>query len=491
MADDRNEFERIDVEYSSDKQPAECPADNGISGEYHLSGSDIPRSDDTAGLGRTAPTGGDEARRAYSAQGAGANAPYYGSAAPGFNAQPPHDPAGGQSGRASGPVPPTGPVYSHMFSDGTQPPLKKKRGGRVSVATVAVSVVLSLAAGFGGALLANSIFPPKAGQNTVMYQSVDRTGVETEVKDVSDIVDMTQRSVVEITTEALSTGSFFNQYITSGAGSGVILTADGYIVTNNHVVSGKSSITVTVGDTKYNASVVGTDSTSDLAVIKIDAEGLTPAVLGDSSSVKVGDSVIVIGNPLGSLGGSVTDGIVSALERSVSIDGKQMTLLQTNAEINPGNSGGGMFNMYGELIGIVNSKSSLTSSGTTVEGIGFAIPVDTVKEVTAEIMEKGFVSGGPAMGVQIIQISSQSAAQQYGVSRLGVYVASVEEGMGAEAAGLMPGDYIMSINDKLVETTADITELISTLEAGDRVTLQIVRGSDLLTVEVELSERTQ
>ncbi len=497
--DNRNEFEHIDKETKPVNGTADSRSD-AVSGEYHLAGSEIPRQDKAESVGINGSAGsysrynrtyaGASAAQPYSSQYTTpqANSPYYGAAGGGRYNSGGYASAGAD--QTSGALPPHAPVYSHMFSDGSKPVKQKKKNRRISVPTVVISVLLSLAAGFGGAFLADRILPAKSGGNTVMYQSVDRQGLESGVTDLSDIVNMTQNSVVEITTESLSTNGFFGQYITSGAGSGVILSADGYIVTNNHVVSGKTNIKVTISGKEYTAKIVGTDSTSDLAVIKVDAEGLTPAVLGESSSVNVGDGVIVIGNPLGSLGGSVTDGIVSALERSITIDGKQMTLLQTNAEINPGNSGGGLFNMHGELIGIVNAKSSGTSSGASVEGIGFAIPVNTVKEVTTEIMEKGYVSGGPAMGVQIIQISTQSAAQQYGVNRLGVYIVSVDEGMGAEAAGLMPGDYIMSINDKLVETTADITNVISEMNSGDSVTLQIVRGSELLTVEVVLSERT-
>ncbi|MBQ2862637.1 MAG: trypsin-like peptidase domain-containing protein, partial [Clostridia bacterium] len=194
---------------------------------------------------------------------------------------------------------------------------------------------------------------------------------------MTDVISSVRDTVVEIVTENIQESAFYGQYVTSGAGSGVIINENGYIITNNHVVAGANTIYVRTTDQKeYKASLVGTDEESDIAVIKIDATSLKAATLGDSSAIKLGEAVIAIGNPLGSLGGTVTDGIISALDREVTIDGQEMRLLQTNAAVNPGNSGGGLFNMAGELIGVVNAKSSSSNSGATIEGLGFAIPIN-------------------------------------------------------------------------------------------------------------------
>ena len=185
--------------------------------------------------------------------------------------------------------------------------------------------------------------------------------------------------------------------MTEGAGSGVVYSEDGYILTNNHVIEGASTINVTMNDGKtYEASLVAADSQSDIAVLKIDATGLTPVSFGDSDALSVGDLAVVIGNPLGTLAGTATDGIVSGLEREITLDGKSMTLIQVSASVNPGNSGGGVFDQYGNLIGLVVAKSS----GSDVEGLGFAIPSNTVKSVVESLISNGYVAGRPAAGSQ-------------------------------------------------------------------------------------------
>ena len=185
---------------------------------------------------------------------------------------------------------------------------------------------------------------------------------------------------------------------TVGSGSGVIVTSDGYIVTNNHVVEGADAIKVHLEDgTEYPATLIGTDSYTDLAVIKIDATGLPAATLGNSGDMLVCDTVYAIGNPLGVLASSVSEGIISGLDRVIEIEGQEMTLMQTTAAVNPGNSGGGLFNSKGELIGIVNAKSS----GTDVEGLGFAIPIDSAKQIIMDLIDLGYVSGRPYLGISM------------------------------------------------------------------------------------------
>ena len=203
---------------------------------------------------------------------------------------------------------------------------------------------------------------------------------------IAEVVEQVADTVVEITTTNVVTDRFYGQYVTSGAGSGVIISENGYIITNHHVIEGARSITVRLTDgSEFAATLVGSNADRDVALLKISATGLRAAVLGSSEALVVGQEVVAIGNPLGSLGGTVTDGIISALDRTVVIDGHRMTLMQTNAAINPGNSGGGLFNRAGELIGIVNAKQA----DTGIEGLGFAIPIDVAWETVEAIAKQG------------------------------------------------------------------------------------------------------
>ena len=277
----------------------------------------------------------------------------------------------------------------------------------------------------------------------------------------------------------------------SGAGSGVIISDDGYILTCAHVVDGASNVTVTVGDTDYTATVVGSDTASDVAVLKIDAEGLTPAVVGDSDTLAVGESVMAVGNPLGNLSGTVTDGIISALNRDVSIqsnDGSilNLTLIQTNASISPGNSGGGLFNMAGELVGIVNAKSE--DSGA--EGLGFAIPINTAIAIAQDLQENGYVSGRPYLGITYVAVTDESTAQQLGVSAYGIYVVDVVSGSGADKAGLQPGDRIVSIDGSEIASRDDVTSIIEQHAAGDTISITVARDGQMVTVSATLGEQT-
>ena len=250
---------------------------------------------------------------------------------------------------------------------------------------------------------------------------------------LQQISSVVSPSVVAITTEQMSGSQtwFGGYYVQSGAGSGVIISQDGYILTCAHVVDGATSVKVQLqnGET-YDASIVGSDATSDIAVLKIEATGLTPAVIGDSDALAVGETVVAVGNPLGTLSNTVTDGIISALNREVTVEDNDMTLLQTNASISPGNSGGGLFNANGELIGIVNAKSSYSEA----EGIGFAIPIDQAMEIAQQLIENGAVIR-PALGVKILDVMDANTANQLGVSATGVYVVEVTAGGGAEGRG--------------------------------------------------------
>ena len=373
---------------------------------------------------------------------------------------------------------------------------RKRRSGKGRTAgLIAACLAVSLVGGAAGSWGMNQF---TGGGSTVFYQSVGGNDNSESVISaaytggeltVAEIAAVASPSVVEISTETVSTHSFFSQFIQEGAGSGVILSEDGTIVTNNHVVEGASRITVRTKDgTEYEATLVGADSKTDVAVLKIDATGLTPAVLGDSDSLIVGEYVMAIGNPLGQLGGTVTDGIISALSRDVTINGETMTLLQTNAAINPGNSGGGLFNEKGELVGIVNAKSSDTSSTTTIEGLGFAIPINTVKNTVQEILDYGYVRGRAALGVTLIDITDAQTAFQYRVDRMGVYVAGVTEGGASDKAGVQVGDCIISIGDVAVSSYSDIKSQLNNYSVGDTIQMQVIRDGRTLTLNITLDE---
>lgn len=343
--------------------------------------------------------------------------------------------------------------------------------------------------GFGGTTLANAT--GNGNSQTVLYQSVERTdenGNAVTNMSVKDIVANTANSVVEITTESATMDSYFQQMVTTGAGSGVIISKDGYIVTNNHVVEGANKITVRTKDgTEYAAKLIGTDAATDLAVIKIEASDLAAAILGTSSSLSVGDEAIAIGNPLGELGGTVTRGIISALDREITIDGQSMTLLQTDTAINKGNSGGGLFNSNGELIGIVNAKSS----GTSVEGLGFAIPIDTAKPVIESLISNGYVSGRPQLGVSMVNITSEQSAFQAGVNELGVYIAKVTNGSAADEAGLQVKDRVISVDGTEVSSSSEIAKIVNSKSVGDTLTLVVERDGKQITITATLKEAQQ
>ncbi len=310
------------------------------------------------------------------------------------------------------------------------------------------------------------------------------SGDEAEMS-IPDVVDKTAASVVEITTEYVTTSQYMQQYITSGAGSGVIITEDGYILTNNHVIKDATSITVTLrSGESYPAELVGLDEDLDIALVKIDASSLTPATIGSSSDLRVGESIIAIGNPLGQLGGSVTDGIISALDRSISIEGTTMSLMQLSISINPGNSGGGLFDMSGSLVGIVNAKSS----GDNIEGIGFAIPIDDVLPILDQLRQYGYITGRPAIGVTMIDISSPQMAWMYRVDEIGTYVYSVTENSPAYQGGLRAGDLIVSIDGTSIESASQAKEMIQSKSVGDEMTFVVKRGSQQVTLTITVGE---
>lgn len=380
-------------------------------------------------------------------------------------------------------------LSENEFQEAPQPsPEKPKRAKRVIqltwgklTAIIACCLVLSIGCGIGGAYLI-----ARTNQSSVIYQDTSKI-VSTGSQDsstIKSVVDQCANSVVEIQTESVTNGSNpFQQYVSSGAGSGVILTQDGYIVTNHHVIEDANSITVrTRSGDEYNASLVGSDEQSDLAVLKIDATGLTPAVLGDSTTLEVGDLAIAIGNPLGELGGSVTSGIISALDREMTIDGQTMTLLQTDAAVNPGNSGGGLFNANGDLIGIVNAKSS----GENVEGIGFAIPISTATDIIDELIANGEVTSRPTLGVSLYNVEDEMTASQLGVDSTGVYIVQIVDGGAADNAGLRSGDRIVSVDGSEVSSASDVRAALNKHKIGESISITVERNGQTQNFDVAL-----
>lgn len=351
-----------------------------------------------------------------------------------------------------------------------------------TVGIILLSGVVGFGAGYAGSHLSNNA-------NVTIQQQTNKSNFGTvQVSDVSDIVEKCKDSVVEITTESASSGnSIFGQYVSQGAGSGVIISKDGYIVTNNHVVSGATSLKVTTTDgTEYDASVVGKDSQTDLAVIKVDANNLQAATLGDSDILQVGDPAIAIGNPLGELGGTVTTGIISATDRQITIDDETMTLLQTDAAINPGNSGGGLFNADGNLIGIVNAKESSTG----IEGLGFAIPITPAQDIITELMQNGSVTSRSALNVSLYDYTSNNQGQ-YSKYEDGCYIVQIVKNGAADKAGLKQNDRILSFDSEQIQSTSDVKNVLKKHKIGDTIKMVVERDSKKITVEITLQAQTQ
>lgn len=379
-------------------------------------------------------------------------------------------------------------VYTDTAEAPKRAPKEKKEPVYVTrkafAVTLIICMVISAAVGAGAYALAMSHFGGATVDKTITttnYNLAQATGSELSVQ---EIIAKNENSVVAISTESVATDSWLRQYVTKGAGSGVIYSEDGYIITNNHVIEDASTIKVTLYDgSSYDATLVATDEQTDLAVIKIDQKGLTPVTIGTMDNLNVGDLVVAIGNPLGTLSGTATEGIISALEREITLDGKTMTLIQTSASINPGNSGGGLFDQYGNLIGIVVAKSS----GSDVEGLGFAIPCDKVSTVVKSLIENGYVEGRPAAGITIVDLTSAQKAMQYGVSITGVYIQEVT-GENAKKAGLKAGDLIYYVDDVKITDSSTLLNTIQSHQVGDTVEFTIVRDNEIKKFNVKLQD---
>ena len=301
---------------------------------------------------------------------------------------------------------------------------------------------------------------------------------------ITEVYHAIADSVVEITTESVQT-SFWGQYVSSGAGSGVIIEKSGIIVTNYHVIEGANTVTVRLTDgSEYSASLIGYDEAGDLAIIKIDAgeKELTVASLGCSSDLEVGEDVVALGNPLGSLGGTLTTGIISATDRVLNVDGEEMVLLQTNAAINPGNSGGGLFNMAGQLVGIVNAK--ISEEG--IEGLGFAIPIDVAFSTIDDLINYGYVRGVVDCGLTVMDVTAQNYYYfyDYGIRTTGVIVFESKN-----SAELKFGDKITEIDGVEISSSHDVEVVVKSHKVGDVLTVTVVRLGMEIEVELVLTEK--
>ncbi|MGB4614025.1 MAG: trypsin-like peptidase domain-containing protein [Erysipelotrichaceae bacterium] len=338
---------------------------------------------------------------------------------------------------------------------------------------------ISISFGFLGGSIYSKLNPNKE----IIYQNipiVENTVTNNDDLSVQQVVLKVQDSVVQIKVESLITGFLGQTLKNEGAGSGVIISEDGYIVTNNHVIEGVSNIYVTLNNNKeYKATLVGADVKTDLAVIKIEGNDFVSASIGDSSSAIVGDTAIVIGNPLGEFGGTVTTGIISALNRDIIIDNQAMNLLQTNAEVNPGNSGGGLFNSKGELIGIINAKILANN----VEGIGFAIPSNDVSIIVEQIINDGYVSDRATLGIYTTDIGLNNKGFEPGL-----YITEVIKDSGAYKAGLKAYDRIIKFNDIEINSYPELSKELKKFKPNDVVSITVIRDKKELTVDVTLTK---
>ena len=366
-------------------------------------------------------------------------------------------------------------------------PVKKNRMGLRITALALCCALLGGAVGGGVAYYAGN----RPGETSVNVSSRPATQVSVNTVDGKNAMSDAEvyaagvNSVVSINVTGTSGTNFFGQAVqTASAGSGFILTKDGYIVTNYHVVKDGEAVKVTLysGD-EYEAKYVGGDEDYDIAVIKVEAADLQPVTLGDSGSLNVGDHVLAIGNPLGELTFSMSGGMVSCVNRAINVDGTPFNMIQTDASINPGNSGGPLFNQYGEVVGIVSAKYSSTGN-ESVEGLGFAIPINDVFAMIQDIMTNGYVTNKPYLGVTAGTMTEQMAAQyRYDITS-GVFIYSVEEDSAADQAGLKMGDVITKVDDTALTSMEDLTVAKKQYSAGDTCTLTVYREGQETTVEL-------
>ena len=383
---------------------------------------------------------------------------------------------------------PVGPAHS-------KPKEKKEKKYVTKGALIACMILTMILSSLLGAFISGTYFAKNTSDGRTARQDADlsqldlgdATGSELTV---AQIVDKNEDAVVEILMSGTAQNMWGQMQLVQGAGSGVIMTEDGYIATNTHVIQGANKVEVTLHNGEsYPARIIGSDPANDIAVIKIEAKGLTTATIGDSSTVDVGDLAVAIGNPLGQLGGTATTGIISALDRTLDVEGTTLTLMQTDAAINGGNSGGGLFNNKGELIGIVESKASAVG----VEGLAFALPINNVSPIINDFIKNGgnvqAAEATPAVGVVISDVSEENA-QYYGLESAGVFIAQVT-GENAMKAGFQQGDRIVSFNGTKINNSNEFITLVRKCKVGDTVTIVVSRNGQEIEIKTVLEELQQ
>ena len=399
-----------------------------------------------------------------------------------------------RDGSEAGPNTAPQPAPAPEHQNGPQQPvqeMKRVKKNRIGLKITALALCCAL---LGGAVGGGVAWAVGHGTSSTSINVSDRTVSQVAVQTVDGKTEMSDaevyaanvNSVVSINVTGTSGYNFFGQPVQSASsGSGFVLTEDGYIVTNYHVVKDAHTVKVTMYDgTEYDARYVGGDEDYDIAVIKVDASGLPAVTLGDSSKLNVGDRVLAIGNPLGELTFSMSGGMVSSVNRAINVDGTPFNMIQTDTSINPGNSGGPLLNSYGEVVGIVSAKYSSTSSQETVEGLGFAIPINDVISMVKDIMTNGYITNKPYLGVTPGTMNAQLAAQfRYDIDK-GVFVYSVEEGSAADKAGLQMGDVITKVDDTEVDSVEELNAAKKQYSAGDTSTLTIYRQGETITVDI-------
>ena len=397
---------------------------------------------------------------------------------------------------------PPRPVHipAYLVSDPVKKKKKKTGTARFLVIALCFSLLGSIL-GAGGAILINHYTnqeEPEIDQTqqlTVMVEGIrEKVEIETIQIDTSkeltaaEVYAVNVNSTVGITT-SVTTNIWGFQTTSAASGSGFIISTDGYILTNYHVIDDADSITVSLFDgTTYDATLIGYDESNDIAVLKVDSENLPPVILGDSDSLNVGDPVVAIGNPLGELTFSLTAGMVSAMDREVTLSSSvSMNLIQTDCAINSGNSGGALFNMYGEVIGITNAKySSSSSSEASIDNIGFAIPVNSIRSIVESIIEKGYIAS-PYIGISVLDVSEEM--QMYGIPA-GVAIQAVTEGSPSAAADLQTGDVITAVNGAAMDSST-LVDFVGSSSIGDQITLDLYRQGETITVTVTVGEQIQ
>lgn len=374
-------------------------------------------------------------------------------------------------------------------------PVRKKRNGAGIAALVLCAALLGGVVG-GGASWAVAT---RVGGPVVKETTIQVSGRTPESGDASSVAliggnrtSLTEKqiyaanvdSVVSINVTGESTNVFGQRVPTASSGSGFLLTTDGYVITNYHVIDGGNAVKVTLYDgTEHDAKIIGGDEDYDIAVLKIEGEGFQAVTLGDSSQLSVGDHVAAIGNPLGELTFSMSEGIASSVDRAINVDGTPFNMIQVTCAINPGNSGGPLFNSYGEVVGIVSAKYSSYAS-TSVEGLGFAIPINDVLSMVEDIMTNGYVTNKPYLGIVPGSLTRQMAANYQFSITSGVIVYSVEEGSAAAQAGLRRDDVIVKVDDTEVKTVEDLNAAKKKYSAGDHATLSVYRDGETIQVEI-------